>query len=379
MSAAAVAAALIALAAAAPPAHARGAGRRPAKTKAAAHAGKKAAAPRAKIASSPEGKVVLLPLRDDDDRSFTSQVERLMRARGVEVVTDVRGVDTPEQFRELATHLGIAAFVEGTLKEREGDAISKVTVQVRSGYTGRKLTAITFRETKLHLRAQMEDMLSSKIGPAIARACARREQAAQARSRADDDRGGRSAQRARPAEDEAHAARGGLRSLEPDGRPVTRGEARGRAHSRWRGLPYARPLVIRHMFGKRPTRIRVATPHPERVHGFNSLRPSAVFANCRCVAQPQHPPIQVGCGRRAQHPRIQVGCGRGVEAGCSSTRNGPPARLQPTRPIHVAGGAVADGASVTAGARCHPEKCGPELHGSTYAGARRCLRKLSST
>ena len=105
--------------------------------------GKKATASRSRVASNLEGKVVLLPLRDDDDRSFTTQVERLMRARGVDVVTDVRGVDTPEQFRELATHLGIAAFVEGTLKEREGDAISKVTVQVRSGYTGRKLTAIT--------------------------------------------------------------------------------------------------------------------------------------------------------------------------------------------------------------------------------------------
>jgi|SRR6187402_282162 len=170
-TAAAVAAALIAIAAAAPPAQARGAGRRTAKAKSAAHAGKKATASRSRVASSPEGKVVLLPLRDDDDRSFTSQVERLMRARGVDVVTDVRGVDTPEQFRELATHLGIAAFVEGTLKEREGDAISKVTVQVRSGYTGRKLTAITFRETKLHLRAQMEDKLWPKIGPAIARAC----------------------------------------------------------------------------------------------------------------------------------------------------------------------------------------------------------------
>ena len=142
--------------------------------------------------------MVLLPLRDDDDRSFTSQVERLMRARGVDVVTDVRGVDTPEQFRELATHLGIAAFVEGTLKEREGDAISKVTVQVRSGYTGRKLTAVTFRETKLHLRAQMEDKLWPKIGPAIARACV---DANKPRKR---DRApmmieaGRSAQRARP-------------------------------------------------------------------------------------------------------------------------------------------------------------------------------------
>jgi len=82
---------------------------------------------------------------------------------------------------------------------------------------------------------------------------------------------------------------------------------------------------------------------------------------------------------RPKHPRIQVGRGRGAEAGCSSTRSGPPARLQPARAIHVAGAAVAGGASVIAGACCHPEKCGPELRGSTHAGARRCLRKLSST
>jgi hypothetical protein len=165
------AAALIAVAAVAPAAQARGAGRRPARAmKTAAHAGKKAA-PAGKVAATPEGKVVLLPLRDDDDRSFTSQVERLLRARGVEVVTDVRGVDTPEQFRELATHLNIAAFVEGNFKERDGAPVAKVTVQVRSGWTGRKVTTATFRETKLHLRAEMEDKLWKKIGPAIARAC----------------------------------------------------------------------------------------------------------------------------------------------------------------------------------------------------------------
>jgi NADPH:quinone reductase-like Zn-dependent oxidoreductase len=154
------------------PAHARGAGRRPAhaaRTKSTAHAAKKTA-PRTKAVDQ-EGKVVLLPLRDDDDHSFTAQIERLLRAHGVDVATDVRGVDTAEQFRELATHLGIAAFVDGTLKEKEGNAISKVTVQVRSGYTGRRLTLVTFRETKLHLRAEMEDKLWAKVAPSIARAC----------------------------------------------------------------------------------------------------------------------------------------------------------------------------------------------------------------
>ena len=51
-----------------------------------------------------------------------------------------------------------------------------------------------------------------------------------------------------------------------------------------------------------------------------------------------------------QHPRIQVGCGRGAAAGCSSTRNGPPARRQPTRAIQVCGRAVAGATSVATGA-----------------------------
>src|SRR4051795_9470020 len=127
-----LAAALAAVFAAALPAaaHARAAGRHPARTaraKSAPHAASKAS-PRSKIVANQEGKVVLLPLRDDDDHSFTAQIERLLRAHGVDVATDVRGVDTAEQFRELATHLGIAAFVDGTLKEKEGNAISKVTV-----------------------------------------------------------------------------------------------------------------------------------------------------------------------------------------------------------------------------------------------------------
>jgi len=135
-------------------------------------AGRAKAAHHPKVTPAQEGKVVLLPIRDDDDHGFTSQIDRLLRGHGLDIATDVRGVDTSEQFRELATHLGIAAFVAGNLKEREGDAISRITIEVRSGYTGKKLTTVTFRETKLHLRAELEDKLWAKVGPAIARACA---------------------------------------------------------------------------------------------------------------------------------------------------------------------------------------------------------------
>lgn len=138
-------------------------------------ASKKVAAPKVarqpKVVPNQEGKVVLLPFADDDDRSIAALVERLLQARGLEVLTNVRGVDTPEQFRELAGLLNVTAFVDGTVREREGDKNVRVTVQLRSGYTGRRVALATFKETKLHLRTEIEDKLWNRFGAAMARAC----------------------------------------------------------------------------------------------------------------------------------------------------------------------------------------------------------------
>jgi hypothetical protein len=70
----------------------------------------------------------------------------------------------------MATAMGLVAYVDGTLKE--GAANAKVTIQVRSGYSGRRVALTTFSETPLHLRAEIEDKLWTKVGPAMARACA---------------------------------------------------------------------------------------------------------------------------------------------------------------------------------------------------------------
>ena len=122
------------------------------------------------VARPVTGKVALFPFQDDDDRSIGAQVERLLRARGFEVVTDVRPVDTAEQYRELASTLSLAALVGGSYEE--GQTSARVKIQVRSGYTGRRLVAVTLKESRFHLRAQVEDQLWSRIGPAMARACA---------------------------------------------------------------------------------------------------------------------------------------------------------------------------------------------------------------
>ena len=123
-----------------------------------------------KIVPNQEGKIVVFPFRDDEDNSFSAQVERLLKGHGLDIVTGVRRVDTAENYREIAGTMGIVAFVDGNVKER-GDT-ARVTVEVRSGYSGRKITATTFKETKIHLRAEIEDKLWNKIGSAMARACA---------------------------------------------------------------------------------------------------------------------------------------------------------------------------------------------------------------
>jgi TolB-like protein len=151
-----------------PPATAHARGKR---AGAARGGGKKvAAAPRApKVVPNQDGKVVLLPFADDDDRSIAALVERLLQARGMEVLTNVRGVDTAEQFRELAGLTGVTAFADGTVRESGKNV--RVTVQLRSGYTGRRVALATFKETKLHLRTEIEDKLWTRLGPAMARAC----------------------------------------------------------------------------------------------------------------------------------------------------------------------------------------------------------------
>jgi hypothetical protein len=116
------------------------------------------------------GKVAVFPIRYDDDHSISAQLQRLLRSRGLEVVTDVRPVDTPEQYRELAGTLGLAALIGG--RYDEGDKNARLTLEVRNGYTGRRLIAATFKQNKLNMRTEVEGKLWNRIGPAVARACA---------------------------------------------------------------------------------------------------------------------------------------------------------------------------------------------------------------
>src|SRR5437868_4126035 len=101
-----------------------------------------------------DGKVVLFPIKYDDDRTLAVQIERILRSKGFEVVTGVRPVDTAEQYRDVATSMNLVAFVGGDYRE-VGEKAS-VTINVRSGFTGKKVIATTFKETPLHMHNEIE-------------------------------------------------------------------------------------------------------------------------------------------------------------------------------------------------------------------------------
>jgi hypothetical protein len=114
------------------------------------------------------GKLVLFPFRDDDD-DLSGQVERLLRAHGLEVMTGVRPVDSAEQYRDMATQLMLAGYVEGSVRG-EG-ARAKVTVRLRSGYSGRIVAQPTFGDSHGNLRHELGEKLWKRLGPAVTRAC----------------------------------------------------------------------------------------------------------------------------------------------------------------------------------------------------------------
>lgn len=114
------------------------------------------------------GRIVVFPFPGDDG-TLSTQVSQLLAARGLDVLTDVKPVDSAEQYREVATTLRLAAFVEGDLKGTEEKA--KAVVRVRSGYSGRKMVEVSFKDKLENLPREISDRLWVKLGPSVAHAC----------------------------------------------------------------------------------------------------------------------------------------------------------------------------------------------------------------
>jgi hypothetical protein len=124
----------------------------------------------ANVVPNQQGKVVVFAFRNDDGDMVSTQVGQLLEARGLEVVTGVRPVDRAEHYRDVATHLHLIGFVDGDV--RGGDAKARVSIRLRSGYTGNVMANATFSESRPNLARELSDNLWKKLGRAMSRACA---------------------------------------------------------------------------------------------------------------------------------------------------------------------------------------------------------------
>ena len=149
----------------------------------AAHARKKAAAaPSAKNKTAarlqpkdpplpaPQGKFVVFTFGGEGAHRVQQQVVSSLRAKGLKVITNLRPVDSAEQYREMAVTLNLVAYLDGEYVG-DGDQAS-ATVYVRSGVTGLRAVSTTFAGERRTLQAEIGKGLWDRLSPDLAKLCA---------------------------------------------------------------------------------------------------------------------------------------------------------------------------------------------------------------
>jgi hypothetical protein len=116
-------------------------------------------------------KVALLSFTGDDAEPVRRQVMHLLKSKGMKIVTNLRAVDSAEQYREMAVTLNLVAYVDGevTVEGNDGSA----TVFVRNGASGMRTASATFAAERHQLTTGpgLGKDLWDKIGPALGQAC----------------------------------------------------------------------------------------------------------------------------------------------------------------------------------------------------------------
>ena len=116
------------------------------------------------------GKVAVLEFRGDDVEMLRKQVIKVLKSKGMEVSTNLRPVDTAEQYRDMGAALDLAIYVQGQIKDTGKDQ-AVLTIDLRSGVSGRKITSVKFSGNRRKLYADAEDELWRKVEKTFGRAC----------------------------------------------------------------------------------------------------------------------------------------------------------------------------------------------------------------
>jgi len=115
-------------------------------------------------------KIALLEFRGDNTEQIRTQVIKVLKTKVREVSTNLRPADTTEQYRDMGAALNLALYVHGQIKDTGKDT-AVLTIDLRSGVSGRKLTSVKFTGPRRKLYADAEDELWRKIEKPFSRAC----------------------------------------------------------------------------------------------------------------------------------------------------------------------------------------------------------------
>jgi hypothetical protein len=115
-------------------------------------------------------KIALLEFRGDNTEQIRAQVIKVLKTKVREVSTNLRPADTTEQYRDMGAALNLALYVHGQIKDTGKDT-AVLTIDLRSGVSGRKLTSVKFTGPRRKLYADAEDELWAKIEKPFGRAC----------------------------------------------------------------------------------------------------------------------------------------------------------------------------------------------------------------
>jgi hypothetical protein len=115
------------------------------------------------------GKVAVFGFRGEGAERVQQAVVSTLRARGLEVTTSLRPVDSAEQYREMAATLRLAAYLDG--KVGGAGSRGQATVQVRSGVSGRRIASVRFSADRGALAADVGSGLWPRTGSQLVHLC----------------------------------------------------------------------------------------------------------------------------------------------------------------------------------------------------------------
>jgi hypothetical protein len=136
----------------------------------ASRAAKESKEPKDPPMPAPQGKLAVFTFAGEGGHRIQQQVIGALRAKGLKIVSNLRPVDSAEQYREMSLTLNLFAYVDGEFMS-EGDQAS-ATVHVRSGVTGMRAASTTFSGDRRTLAAEVGKGLWDRLSPDLARICA---------------------------------------------------------------------------------------------------------------------------------------------------------------------------------------------------------------